>query len=152
MTSSQLDYSKGFTSKYHYTGLNSFNIWILGGGNTIQFTKTFIYCSHILLIFKNSTWVYTQYWIGNRKKLGWFLLCYLKEKRAKHFHVIYEKKPCTAMKTQYSQKIYMIQQMATHSSILAWRIPWTEEPSRLQSMGSQELDTTQQLNYCCCCC
>ena len=27
--------------------------------------------------------------------------------------------------------------MATHSSILAWRIPWTEEPARLQSMGSQ---------------
>ena len=27
--------------------------------------------------------------------------------------------------------------MATHSSILAWRIPWTEEPDRLQSMGSQ---------------
>ena len=26
---------------------------------------------------------------------------------------------------------------ATHSSILAWRIPWTEEPGRLQSMGSQ---------------
>ena len=30
--------------------------------------------------------------------------------------------------------------MATHSSILAWRIPWTEEPSRLQSTGPQELD------------
>ena len=27
--------------------------------------------------------------------------------------------------------------MATHSSTLAWRIPWTEEPGRLQSMGSQ---------------
>ena len=27
--------------------------------------------------------------------------------------------------------------MATHSSILAWRIPWTEEPGRLQSLGSQ---------------
>ena len=27
-------------------------------------------------------------------------------------------------------------EMATHSSILAWRIPWTKEPSRLQSMGS----------------
>ena len=27
--------------------------------------------------------------------------------------------------------------MATHSSILAWNIPWTEEPGRLQSMGSQ---------------
>ena len=33
-------------------------------------------------------------------------------------------------------------EMATHSSILAWRIPWTEEPGRLQSMGLQELDTT----------
>ena len=37
--------------------------------------------------------------------------------------------------------------MATHSSILAWRIPWTEEPGRLQSMGLQELDTTEQLNH-----
>ena len=27
--------------------------------------------------------------------------------------------------------------MATHSSILAWRIPWTEEPGRLQSLGLQ---------------
>ena len=32
--------------------------------------------------------------------------------------------------------------MATHSSVLAWRISWTEEPGGLQSMGSQELDTT----------
>ena len=29
--------------------------------------------------------------------------------------------------------------MATHSSILAWRIPWTEEPGVLQSMGSQRV-------------
>ena len=29
--------------------------------------------------------------------------------------------------------------IATHSSILAWRIPWTEEPGGLQSMGSQRL-------------
>ena len=29
--------------------------------------------------------------------------------------------------------------MATHSSIFAWRIPWTEEPGRLQSMGSQRV-------------
>ena len=29
--------------------------------------------------------------------------------------------------------------MASHSSILAWRIPWTEEPGGLQSMGSQRL-------------
>ena len=30
-------------------------------------------------------------------------------------------------------------EMATHSSILAWRIPWTEEPGRLQSMGSKRV-------------
>ena len=30
-------------------------------------------------------------------------------------------------------------EMAIHSSILAWRIPWTEEPGRLQSMGSQRV-------------
>ena len=35
--------------------------------------------------------------------------------------------------------------MATHSSILTWKIPWTEESGRLQSMGSQELDMTEQL-------
>ena len=33
--------------------------------------------------------------------------------------------------------------MATHSSILAWKIPWTEEPGRLQSMGSQRVGYEQ---------
>ena len=36
--------------------------------------------------------------------------------------------------------------MATHSSILAWRIPRTEEPGRLQSMGCKELDMTERLS------
>ena len=34
-------------------------------------------------------------------------------------------------------------EMATHSGILAWRIPWTEEPEGLQSMGSQESDMSE---------
>ena len=33
--------------------------------------------------------------------------------------------------------------MATHSSILAWRIPWTEDPGGLQYMGLQESDMTE---------
>ena len=33
-------------------------------------------------------------------------------------------------------------EMATHSSVLAWEIPWTKEPDRLQSMGLQESDMT----------
>ena len=36
------------------------------------------------------------------------------------------------------------EEMATHSSIPAWKIPWTEEPGWLQSTGSQESDTTEQ--------
>ena len=38
-------------------------------------------------------------------------------------------------------------EMATHSSILAWRIPWKEGPGGLQSMGSQG-DTTERLTFC----
>ena len=36
-------------------------------------------------------------------------------------------------------------EMTTHSIILAWRIPWTEEPYRLWSMGLQESEATEQL-------
>ena len=35
------------------------------------------------------------------------------------------------------------EEMTTRSSILAWRIPWTEEPGGLQSMGSQRVNTTE---------
>ena len=45
-------------------------------------------------------------------------------------------------------------EMATHSSVLAWKTPWTEEPGRLQSMGSQyspwfrrESDVTERLLF-----
>ena len=37
--------------------------------------------------------------------------------------------------------------MAPHSSTLAWKIPWMEEPGRLQSMASLESDTTEQLHF-----
>jgi len=36
--------------------------------------------------------------------------------------------------------------MATYSSTVAWRIPWTEDPGRLQSMGLQELDNPKWLS------
>ena len=39
--------------------------------------------------------------------------------------------------------------MAVHSSVLAWEIPWTEEPGGLQSMESQELDTTEAAGGTC---
>ena len=37
--------------------------------------------------------------------------------------------------------------MAPYSSTVAWKIPWMEEPGRLQSMGSLELDTTERLPF-----
>ena len=38
-------------------------------------------------------------------------------------------------------------EMATHSSILAWKTPWTEEPGRLQLWGRKELDMTDRLHF-----
>ena len=37
--------------------------------------------------------------------------------------------------------------MATHSGTLAWKIPWTEKPGSLQSMGHKESDTTERLHF-----
>ena len=39
--------------------------------------------------------------------------------------------------------------MATHSSLLAWRIPWTEEPGGLESMGLHRLDMTEATEHVC---
>ena len=45
------------------------------------------------------------------------------------------------------EKSKIVEEMAPHSSTFAWKIPWTEEPGRLQSMGSLELDTTERLHF-----
>ena len=47
----------------------------------------------------------------------------------------------------YESFVLFEKEMATLSSILAWEIPWTEDPGGLQSMGSQESVMTQQLNH-----
>ena len=41
--------------------------------------------------------------------------------------------------------------MATHSTILAWRLSWTEKPGRLQSVGLKESDTTEVPEHVCVC-
>ena len=50
--------------------------------------------------------------------------------------------PCGKLGSIPGSEDPLEKEMATHSSILAWKIPWTGEPGRLQSLGSQELDTT----------
>ena len=52
------------------------------------------------------------------------------------------------MATFLLSSCYMAEKaMAPHSSTFAWKIPWTEEPGRLKSMGSIEWDTTEQLHF-----
>ena len=45
----------------------------------------------------------------------------------------------TSIQIQPSLKLTLEKEMATHSSILTWKTPWTEEPGPLQSMGSQRV-------------
>ena len=45
------------------------------------------------------------------------------------------------------RKDHLEKEMATHSSTLAWKIPWTEEPGGLQTMGLQESNTTERLHF-----
>ena len=52
-------------------------------------------------------------------------------------------KPRETQVLSLSQEDALEKEMVTHSSILARKIPWTEEPSRLQSMNSRESDTTE---------
>ena len=64
------------------------------------------------------------------------LFHYMKKSRIQIYDIMVTKEKVTKEKA-----------MAPHSSTLAWRIPWTEEPGRLQSMGSTELDMTERLHF-----
>ena len=71
------------------------------------------------------------------------LLFMFKKKQAKASLVAQRLKCLPAMQETWVQSLgreYLLEkEMATHSSILAWRTPWTEEPGGLQSMGSQSV-------------
>ena len=55
---------------------------------------------------------------------------------------------CIFVHTYTHTYLYILEkEMMTHSSIIAWEIPWPEEPGGLQSRGSQMLDPTEQLNH-----
>ena len=55
----------------------------------------------------------------------------------------YHNRICTIMYTDCVVAATSEKAMAPHSSTLAWKIPWTEEPGRLQSMGREESDMTE---------
>ena len=61
-------------------------------------------------------------------------LVYLNTQMVKHLSTMQETRVLFL-----GREVPLEKEMATHSSILAWKTPWTEEPSRLQSMGSQRV-------------
>ena len=61
------------------------------------------------------------------------------KKKKKRIHLPMQKRHVLSL----GQEDPLEKGMATYSSILAWRIPCTEEPGGVQSMGSQESDTTE---------
>ena len=69
-------------------------------------------------------WQAGSFTTGLPWRLGWERICL--PCRRPHFH-------------RWVRKVPWRRETATHSSILAWRIPWTEEPGGLQSMGSQRV-------------
>ena len=52
----------------------------------------------------------------------------------------------TGMNT-FNYCVFLEKEMAPHSSTFAWKIPWTEEPGRLQSMGSLESEMIERLHF-----
>ena len=105
--------------------------------------------------FKHSS--FEEIYLNSQRtsKLGfWIIIGLLSLELIKRAFSIYDEASLVAQMVQHlpamwetcvrslSQKDPLEKEMATHSSTLAWRIPWTEEPGRLQSMGSQESDTT----------
>ena len=56
---------------------------------------------------------------------------------------------CVCLCESLGQEDPLDEGMATHSSVLAWRIPWTDEPGGLQSLGRKESDMTEETGHTC---
>ena len=70
------------------------------------------------------------------------LLCHIIDRMVSQVALVVKNPPANAGDIRDSGSIPG-EEMATHSSILAWRIPWTEEPAELSPWSHKELDTTE---------
>ena len=102
--------------------------------------RTYLINQYVILRYCSSKLCKWNYFYGDLPFFGTSLV----PKRLKHLPAMWEIW-VPSLGPEYSLE----KEMATHSSILAWRIPWMEEPSGLQSMGSQRLsDFTLTLSLC----
>ena len=90
----------------------------------------------------SALWNRTIFWLNDLKPFSMILWASLVAQRLKRLPGIRETRVQSLGREDPLEK-----EMATHSSILAWRIPWREEPGRLQSMGRKESDTTERLQW-----
>ena len=79
-----------------------------------------------------SFWIIFLSFFSGKKKVN---LIFLVAQKVKHLPAVQETRVQSLGREDLLEK-----EMATHPSILAWKIPWTEEPARLQSMGSQRVE------------
>ena len=75
-------------------------------------------------------------------RLLWVVLLCMLEDLPEWPHQLESLKVSCILKREIRVHLPLEKEMGTHCSILAWEIPWTEEPGGLQSMGLQELDMT----------
>ena len=82
-------------------------------------------------------WNGEQNWIGGKddQSLNIFVLLILLEKKT-----VNARKWLKKFKIYICVNTYMEKAMANHSNTLAWKIPWTKEPGRLQAMGREKSD------------
>ena len=132
--------------------VSKWNLYIFRCCMFLYFYILYLYLSNIYYIYNPSqvtaSWVCLSLWTEELPGLPLFLshpfircpknLTSLVAQTVKNLPAMQE----TCVRS-LGRKDPLEEGIATHSSILAWRIPWTEEPGGLQSMVLQELDTTQ---------
>ena len=82
-----------------------------------------------------------------QREANFFLFYKLKKKSFIKMQFTFNKMHTFYAYTLISFENSLEEEMATHSSILAWEIPWTEEPGGLQSMGSQRIGQDVAINH-----
>ena len=105
---------------------------------------------HLLLISSGKSWTLTSW---NIASIPLFFFFYSSDNRASQVAQMVKRLPTTreTLVRFLAREDPLEKEMAIHSSTLAWKIPWMEEPDRLQSMGSQtvgyEWATSLSLSY-----
>ena len=127
--------------------LRQSNLNFMGWGLSVFFIFIFLTAPWVLSSLRYSHG-WEPVWYTDSDNSGWeinfdessLVACYQSRMLAIHWKLKMPQSDCIALQYQLFSRVTMFEQMATHSSILAWKVPWKEEPS----WGHKELDTTER--------